>query len=173
MSRALTRQKGFALIVSMLVLLVLTILVVNAVRNTSLNEKMAGNYMDRTRAQQAAEQALRQGEAALANDLCSSSTGCTVSSLSPLTVVAASVAAATAVPSSWSSAGARNVVLYDASNSVKQQLSSAQLNVTLLADTFLPTGKAGCKPYSLMGRGVGLDARAVVVLQTVAFVCDF
>lgn len=173
MSRALTRQKGFALIVSMLVLLVLTILVVNAVRNTSLNEKMAGNYMDRTRAQQAAEQALRQGEAALANDLCSSSTGCRVSSLSPVTVAIASVAAATTVPASWTSAGALDVVLYDASNSIKQQLSSAQLNVTLLADTFLPTGKAGCKPYSLMGRGVGLDTRAVVVLQTVAFVCDF
>ena len=56
------KERGFVLIISMLVLLVLTILVVNSVRNSVLGEKMAGNYMDRNRAMQAAEQALRQGK---------------------------------------------------------------------------------------------------------------
>lgn len=89
-------QRGFALIVSMIILLVMTVLVVNAVRHTSLNEKMSGNYMDRTRAFQAAEQGLRQGEAALANDLCSTTGGCRVTSLAPPTVSGATATPATA-----------------------------------------------------------------------------
>ncbi len=169
MVRPVSCQKGFALIVSMLILLVLTILVVNAVRNTSLNEKMAGNYMDRTRAQQAAEQVLRQGVAALTHENCSASTGCTLTSLSTAPT-SPGPAAVNAMPASWSSAGALDMVRYLSSST--EQPTSAQLSVALLADTFLPAGKAGCKAYSLMGRGVGLDSRSVVILQTVAYVCD-
>ncbi len=178
MVRPVSCQKGFALIVSMLILLVLTILVVNAVRNTSLNEKMAGNYMDRTRAQQAAEQVLRQGVAALTHENCSASTGCTLTSLSTAPT-SPGPAAVNAMPASWSSVGAMNMIPYpdpnnpnDTGKNIPQQLTSAQLSVALLADTFLPAGKAGCKAYSLMGRGVGLDSRSVVILQTVAYVCD-
>lgn len=160
-------QRGFALIVSMIVLLVMTVLVINAVRNTSLNEKMSGNYMDRTRAFQAAEQGLRQGEAALASDICSGSSGCQVTSLAPPTVVNATGTPATAIPSSWSDTGALTIVPYTV-----EQHTSGKLNVTLLADSFVPTSKTGCKAYSLMSKGVGLDSRAEVVLQTTAFVCS-
>ena len=169
MNSSVFRQKGFALIISMLILLVLTILVINAVRNTSLNEKMAGNYMDRTRAQQAAEQVLRQGVAALTHENCSASTGCTLTSLTAPPTSPGPVAV-TVMPSAWSAAGAMDMVRYYSSSA--EQPTSAQLSVALLADTFLPAGKAGCKAYSLMGRGVGLDSRSVVVLQTVAYVCD-
>lgn len=156
------RQRGFALIVSMLILLVLTILVINAVRNTSLNEKMAGNYMDRTRAQQAAEQALRQAEALLVANGDTCVTGCAVSAG---TVVASSVNV-TAMPSIWSDTGATTMGL------ATDQHTSGKFQVAQLADAFLPAGKAGCKAYSLIGRGQGFDSRAVVVLQTVAFVCS-
>ncbi|MDP2882396.1 MAG: PilX N-terminal domain-containing pilus assembly protein [Azonexus sp.] len=169
MVRLMSRENGFALIISMLLLLVLTILVVNAARNTSLSEKMAGNYMDRTRAQQAAEQVLRQGVAALTHENCSASTGCTLTNLAvvPTTPGPAAVAV---MPSAWSAAGALDMVRYNGSST--EQPTSAQLSVALLADSFLPVGKVGCKAYSLMGRGVGLDSRSVVVLQTVAYVCD-
>lgn len=156
------RQRGFALIVSMLILLVLTILVINAVRNTSLNEKMAGNYMDRTRAQQAAEQALRQAEALLVANGDTCVTGCAVNAGA---VVASSVHV-TAMPSTWSDAGATTMAL------ATDQHTSGKFLVAQLADVFLPAGKAGCKAYSLIGRGQGFDSRAVVVLQTVAFVCS-
>ena len=55
-------QTGSALIVSLSILLVLTILGVSAMRTTSLEEKMAGNSRDAQLAFEAAEAALREAE---------------------------------------------------------------------------------------------------------------
>ncbi|VAW91556.1 hypothetical protein MNBD_GAMMA21-1084 [hydrothermal vent metagenome] len=55
-------QTGSALIVSLSILLVLTILGVSSLRTTSLEEKMAGNSRDAQTAFEAAEAALREGE---------------------------------------------------------------------------------------------------------------
>ena len=55
-------QRGSALIVAMVMLLVMTLLGVTAVRNTTLQERMAGNLRDSNLAFQAAERALREGE---------------------------------------------------------------------------------------------------------------
>lgn len=57
-----SRQKGVALIVSMLMLLILTLMGVSGMMYTMLEEKMSGNQRDRNLAFQAAESALRQGE---------------------------------------------------------------------------------------------------------------
>jgi type IV pilus assembly protein PilX len=59
------RQTGAALVVSLLLLLVATLIGVTAMQVTSLEEKMAGNLRDRNLAFQAAESALRAGEAFL------------------------------------------------------------------------------------------------------------
>ena len=162
MPRVVSPQKGFALIVSMLILLVLTILVVNAVRNTTMNERMAGNYMDRTRAMQAAEQALRQAETLLVTNGDTCLSGCAVSGGK----VTDSAASAVSIPAAWVDANANDMT------KATDQGSSGKFQVALLADSFLPTGKSGCKAYSVMGRGEGLDTRSVVVLQTIAFVCS-
>ena len=58
-------QAGAVLIVSLVLLLVLTILGVSGVQNTTMEERMAGNYRDRFSAFQAAEAALRVGERAV------------------------------------------------------------------------------------------------------------
>ena len=58
----LRSQAGAVLIVSLVLLLVLTILGVAGVQNTTMEERMAGNYRDRFSAFQAAEAALRTGE---------------------------------------------------------------------------------------------------------------
>ena len=55
-------QNGGALIVSLVMLLVMTVIGVAAMQTTSLEEKMAGNARDRDLAFQAAETALRAGE---------------------------------------------------------------------------------------------------------------
>lgn len=60
------KQTGSALVVSLTILLVLTILGVSAMRTTSLEDKMAGNARDAQTAFEAAEFALRQAETALA-----------------------------------------------------------------------------------------------------------
>jgi type IV pilus assembly protein PilX len=56
------RQQGGALIVAMVMLLAMTLLGVTAVRNTTLQERMAGNLRDNNLAFQAAERGLREGE---------------------------------------------------------------------------------------------------------------
>jgi type IV pilus assembly protein PilX len=58
-------QSGAVLIISLIILLLLTIIVGTAIQTTSLEEKMAGNLRDRNIAFQAAESALRAGEAFL------------------------------------------------------------------------------------------------------------
>lgn len=62
---SLGAQRGAALIVAMVMLLAMTLLGVTAVRNTTLQERMAGNLRDSNLAFQAAERALREGEAFL------------------------------------------------------------------------------------------------------------
>lgn len=55
-------QRGAVLITSLVLLLILTLLGVAAMRNTTLEEKMAGNMHNRHIAEQAADAALRGGE---------------------------------------------------------------------------------------------------------------
>ena len=61
-------QKGIALFVSLVLLLVLTIVGVSSVQSTSLEERMARNAHDSVLAFEAAEIALRQGEIYLLNN---------------------------------------------------------------------------------------------------------
>jgi type IV pilus assembly protein PilX len=58
----LRRERGAALMVALVMLLLMTILGVTAMRTTTLQERMAGNLRDSNLAFQAAEVALRQGE---------------------------------------------------------------------------------------------------------------
>lgn len=67
--RSLTAaQKGIALFISLVLLLVLTIVGVSSVQTTSLEERMARNAHDSVLAFQAAEMALRQAEDWLINN---------------------------------------------------------------------------------------------------------
>jgi len=56
------KQQGLALVVSLIMLLIMTLLAVNSMQTTILEEKMAGNYKDRNMAFQSAEAGLRAGE---------------------------------------------------------------------------------------------------------------
>jgi type IV pilus assembly protein PilX len=59
-------QRGTALVIALVFLLLMTLLAITAVNTSSLEEKMAGNLKDQHFAFQAAEAALREGEAYLA-----------------------------------------------------------------------------------------------------------
>lgn len=59
---SMNAQRGAALIVALVMLLAMTLLGVTAVRNTTLQERMAGNLRDSNMSFQAAERALREGE---------------------------------------------------------------------------------------------------------------
>lgn len=62
------RQRGTALVVSLVFLLLLTILAVTAVSTSTLEEKMAGNVKDKNLAFQAAEAALVDAELRIRNN---------------------------------------------------------------------------------------------------------
>ena len=62
-------QRGVALFISLVLLLVLTIIGVSAVQTTSLEERMARNTHDSVLAFEAAEVALRTGETFLRNNV--------------------------------------------------------------------------------------------------------
>jgi len=61
------RQSGFALIVGLVVLVLLTLIMLMALRMASLEERMAGNLRNQNIAFQAAESALREAEARIRN----------------------------------------------------------------------------------------------------------
>jgi type IV pilus assembly protein PilX len=65
--RQLARQEGVSLVVSMIFILILAFLGLAAMRNSTLQERMANNMRDRNIALQAAELALRDAERDLAS----------------------------------------------------------------------------------------------------------
>ena len=56
------RERGAALVVALVLLLLMTVLGVSAIRTTTLQERMAGNLRDSNLAFQSAEAGLRAGE---------------------------------------------------------------------------------------------------------------
>lgn len=60
-----SNETGAALIVGLIILVALTLLSLSAMRNTMLEERMAGNFRDRSLAFQGAETAMRDAEAYL------------------------------------------------------------------------------------------------------------
>jgi len=62
-------QKGAALAISLIMLLLLTIIGVTAMQSTTMQERMAGNSRERNNAFQIAEAALRVAETYLVNNL--------------------------------------------------------------------------------------------------------
>lgn len=61
------RQCGAALIISLVLLVILTLMGIATLRTSTMQERMAGNSRDRNLAFQAAEAALREGERLLQN----------------------------------------------------------------------------------------------------------
>lgn len=60
--RQVRSERGAALVVGLVFLVVMTLIAVTAMQSTTLQERMAGNVRDRSLAFQAAEAALRAGE---------------------------------------------------------------------------------------------------------------
>lgn len=174
------RETGFALIVAMIILAVLSVLVINSMRGSTLSERMAFSYMDRALAQQAAEQALREGGAKLIehaakcarNEADPSIYGCTVAKDGTVSAAKAPSGAdklhvwsadAVDLPAAWSGTNAVSVT------KLTDQKSSGNYEVALLKVDAEPK----CWLYSIMGQGKGSDTdNTKVVLQTVARVCS-
>jgi type IV pilus assembly protein PilX len=166
MNKEQKTQKGFVLIVSLILLVAVTLFVMAGMRSSTVSERMAGSHMDRGRAKLAAEQAITQGLAALrtGGSICVED-GCTNVNLP----AAGEAITTTVMPSAWSDTNAVAVEI------ATGQLTSAKFLINWLNNsvfTASSNGKEDCKAYSIMGRGVGLASTSVVVLQTIAYVCS-
>ena len=69
MTRPANHQRGVALIASMLILIIITLLGLSSMRSAGLQERMSGNQYDRNVVLEAAEAALREAEAIAAAPL--------------------------------------------------------------------------------------------------------
>jgi len=158
------KEQGFALLLSMLVLGILSTLVIGSVRSTVSMERGSGAQLDRAVAYQAAEQALLQGKTLLManSDLCLS--GCSVAA-----GVVAAGAAAVALPAAWNAANA-TVATLAANQPGSAQYVIQQLNTATFVSPASGVSRSDCVGYSIMGRGVGRRV-GEVVLQTVVWLC--
>lgn len=163
-------ESGFALLMTLIVLVILSMVVLGSIKVNILNERASGNYMERALAYQAAEQALQQGKLFLVDNsaICFDGTvGCTITAGAiaalPDTTVLSSV-----LPTVWDSSKSKSVSL------VSNQASNGAFMVTRLADTTLTRANGevveGCKAYSIIGRGVG-KGNSETLLQTVSWLC--
>jgi type IV pilus assembly protein PilX len=163
MSKIPQKQEGFVLIVALILLVAVTLLVLNGMGLSTISERMSGNYMDRGRANLAAQQGITQGLALLQDegDACLNS-GCINTNL----VGTAAENDTTVAPSAWSDINSAPAVL--PAGQKWKYLINWLSNVS-----FTPVGsaRADCKAYSVMGRGQGLSSQSVVILQTIAYVC--
>jgi type IV pilus assembly protein PilX len=161
------REKGFALIFSMMVLIVLTVVVISSMKTTTSGERASGSYMDRTWAFQAAEQALLQGKALLMANSDQCLDGCAFTSAKVVSPSTTQVAFSTV--GSWTDTNKIAATL------TTSQASSAAYVITQLSENSLASPASGanrldCRAYSVMGRGAGVGG-GVVVLQTVVWLC--
>lgn len=76
-SPAIHRQRGAALVVVLVLLLVMTLLGLASLRGTVMEERMSASLLDRSLSFQAVEAALREGEALAATKPTPPASGCT------------------------------------------------------------------------------------------------
>lgn len=153
-------QDGFVLIVAMILMVVMGVFAMNSMRSATVGERLAGNYRERNQAFSAAEQAIAQGQALLrANAVTCMESVCD----NTMVVGLAGTHSGTGLPTAWSETNAS--VVTTATN----QGTSAKFLINALTDAAF--AKTDCQPYSVMGRGVGLNSNDTVLLQTVVYIC--
>ena len=165
-------QRGAVLIVALVLLLVLTILGTASVRDTAMEERMAGNFRDYSAALEAAETALRTGEIALGNstafsDMTFSNAG--TDGLYDVTLLSSSVDPLSAT--NWASVDSSvlaNPLINDDPDYYIEQLPEIDLPGSDLVVGFQD------KPppvqfYRVTGKGYGISPNSEVILQSTYF----
>lgn len=148
--RAKHHQRGAVLVVGLIILLILSLLGVQAMRSNVLQERMAGNMRERNLAFQAAEAALRLGEASGAFNA------------PPSPNIAGNLA-------DWDGSGSSGVVPnFDDAVSADPQFHIAQPLIIRSSSVGRLSGAADPprELYPVTARGVGRQATSVVILQS-------
>lgn len=164
MTTAPDKQEGFVLIVCLILLAILSLLVIHGMGVNTMGEQMAGNQMDRARAQMAAEQAITQALADLQTNGVACMDGCSNTNNTTVKDTSATLRSA------WSEVGAITATDTAWSATSSDPKASAKYSITWQDNAVFD--KPDCKAYSVMGRGQGFNSNSVVILHTVAYVCS-
>ncbi|MFT5720273.1 MAG: type IV pilus assembly protein PilX [Motiliproteus sp.] len=160
----LHRQQGITLIICMIMLVVVTLLGLSSIRDATMEEKMAGNMKSRSVAFQAAESALREGEAFVNNPSLPPFDG-SGGLYPPLAGIWGAGAASWANNSlvrrySSALAGVAAAPVY-----IIEELSTGTPSASVAANQYQNTSSQAY--FRITARAVGSTDRAVVMLQTV------
>lgn len=165
-------QKGVALIVSLILLLVMSLLGVAAIRGVAMEERMAGQTYDRSLAFQATESALREAEALIESKPADpSAAGCNVVTVGTKQLMLCSTPLATDTPrwtnssfASWRDA----TTVGSGSLAVTPQYFVEFLGTGFPCDPSDNVNNLNCKRYRVTARSRdNTDGRASVMLQSV------
>jgi type IV pilus assembly protein PilX len=162
-----TRQSGAALITGLIFMVVLTIIVISALRSSTLEERMAANARNRQLALQAAEAVLRDAESSLA-------AGAPFDPFTPASFTSACTNGYCTVPTAGSTPRWKTISWSDTTKT--RSFANAASNLAGLAAqpryfveiTGYPAPSAPgqkCNPalYRVTARGVGMDNSTVFV----------
>lgn len=157
------KEKGVALVISLILLVIMTMLGLSAMRTVTLEEKMTGHTYDRSISFQATETALREAEAL------TGSTKPTPASGSGCTAGVCGLAGATAKDrwedtafTGWANASP----VTSGSITLTPQYIIEYLGNTFPCRPEDLTALADCKRYRITARSNAGDDRAVVMLQS-------
>lgn len=164
--KLLAKEKGIALIVALIILVLMTILGVSAVRMITAEEKMVTNTYDRSLAFQAVESTLKTVEALVETEKPTPTTGCAV--VGSIMVCATPLASSTprwldTAFTSWQNSdvvGSGNLAV------------TPQYFVEYLGNTFAcrpgdASDPNSCKRYRVTARTNSGGSRATVMLQSI------
>jgi type IV pilus assembly protein PilX len=157
-----SRQDGFVLIVAMILMVVMGIFAMGSMRSAAVGEKIAGGYRERNQAFMAAEQALARGQALLRDNAVTC-----LESVCDNTNLAGAAASynGNSLPGTWPQDNT-----YTTTMTVNnEQKTTGRFMINALTNAAF--AKVNCAPYSVMGRGVGINANDTVLLQTVVYIC--
>ncbi len=168
-----SRQSGTALIVSLLLLLILTVLGVVMMQTSRMQEKMAGNTRDLNMALQGAESGLRYGEAVVAANADlpadSGTIPCTVCQINvlPLALYDPGQFDWTANSQVYGAAGGMPAALVGTSQQLSQEPQYTTEHVGFRPDD-LGSGSSvtGIDYYQITSRSTGVSGLANVVVQS-------
>lgn len=178
-------QRGFVLIVALILLLVLTILGLAAAQSTSLEERMAGNARNHDLAFQAAEAALGAGINCVrtGSTLCSTFTTATTGGNGAYIFNPFAVGGAIWNQSGfWTTSG--NTIYYDsyAGGSLPNLAQQPQFIIEQMPPVALPGGSLGQAQYGsgapsisrwrVTSYAVGGDTSSTVMLQSIYSCCQ-
>lgn len=170
--KSINKQSGAVLVVSLIILLLLTMLGINSMQSTVMQEKMAGNSNDYNRAMQASEVALRVGETWV-EDLDSKPVSASAPSSSQ---VWALNAPADVTTSMWWDHRVKGW-WYSDSVQYTESLEDIPINpyyiveeLSFVEDTItegMPSDTSGRSVYRITSRGIGGNENTVVLLQSI------